>query len=216
VTILSIHEPLIQNDGRIDLPAGDITASAADEGASKPKARVRGESAAKRSSGNPQLKSQPNSRRMRRSRNCDDAPGPEKLDWLQIGCHFDWMRLQQSTQDLMQQRLIPLGFEPRLIDPESIVLPLHHGIAGANLADFREGCKPRKTVCLSSAAANLSHTTSLREAVRRAGESAARRRGRGGSGGASPPGSVRRTCGDIRESRNTDRSRSRLCPGPRA
>ena len=54
------------------------------------------------------------------------------------------------------------------------MLPLHHGIAGANLADFREGCKRRNTVCLRSPAANLSRPTSLREAVRRAAESAVR------------------------------------------
>jgi hypothetical protein len=42
----------------------------------------------------------------------------------------------------LKKRLIPLGFEPRLIDPESIVLPLHHGIAGANLSDFGGACKP--------------------------------------------------------------------------
>jgi hypothetical protein len=38
VTILSIDEPLIQNDGRIDLPAGDVTASATDDRSPKPKA----------------------------------------------------------------------------------------------------------------------------------------------------------------------------------
>ncbi|HEV8066216.1 MAG TPA: hypothetical protein VGP76_00670 [Planctomycetaceae bacterium] len=40
VTILSIDEPLIQNDGRIDLPAGDVAAQSADEGSPKPKASV--------------------------------------------------------------------------------------------------------------------------------------------------------------------------------
>ena len=49
VTILSIDEPLIQNDGRIDLPAGNITVSTADEAPPKPKARVGFRGAGRRS-----------------------------------------------------------------------------------------------------------------------------------------------------------------------
>ena len=40
MTILSVDEPLIQNDGRIDLPAGDITALTTDEASPKSKASV--------------------------------------------------------------------------------------------------------------------------------------------------------------------------------